>query len=62
MEARFQKDMVVLQRIAAVPTILDLVCGTDMGSAAVARVPSDRLIARQVLNKVHLAVALQAQD
>lgn len=47
----FQSDIDAVQRIAAVPTILEVVCGTTgMGFAAVARVTEDRWIACQVLD------------
>jgi len=47
----FQSDIDAVQRIAAVPTILEVVCSTTgMGFAAVARVTEDRWIACQVLD------------
>lgn len=49
----FQKDIHAVQRILAVPSILDVVCrATGMGFAAVARVTEDRWIACQVLDNV----------
>jgi signal transduction histidine kinase len=49
--------MDAIQRIAAVPTILDVVCrATGMGFAAVARVTEDRWIACQVLDKIHFGL------
>lgn len=49
----FQKDIDTVQRIAAVPSILDVVCrATGMGFAAVARVTEDRWIACQVLDNI----------
>lgn len=54
----FQKDIDAVQRINAVPTILDVVCSTTgMGFAAVARVTEDRWIACQVLDNVHFGLA-----
>jgi len=45
--------MDAIQRIPAVPTILDVVCrATGMGFAAVARVTNDRWIACQVLDNI----------
>ena len=53
----FQNDIDAVQRIAAVPTILDVVCRTTgMGFAAVARVTEDRWIACQVLDNVHFGL------
>lgn len=53
----FQSDIEAVQRIAAVPTILDVVCSTTgMGFAAVARVTEDRWIACQVLDNVHFGL------
>jgi len=47
----FQKDIAKVQRISAVPSILDVVCrSTGMGFAAVARVTEERWIACQVLD------------
>ncbi|MDM9618753.1 GAF domain-containing sensor histidine kinase [Rhizobium sp. S96] len=55
----FQQDIDAVQKIAAVPTILDVVCrSTGMGFAAVARVTEDRWIACQVLD--HIAFGLPA--
>jgi signal transduction histidine kinase len=49
----FQNDIERVQRIASVPTILDVVCrATGMGFAAVARVTEDRWIACQVLDNI----------
>lgn len=54
----FQKDIDAVQRIDAVPTILDVVCSTTgMGFAAVARVTEDRWVACQVLDNVHFGLA-----
>lgn len=53
----FQSDIEAVQRIDAVPTILDVVCSTTgMGFAAVARVTEDRWIACQVLDNVHFGL------
>lgn len=53
----FQKDIDTVQRLAAVPTILDVVCrATGMGFAAVARVTEDRWIACQVLDNIHFGL------
>lgn len=49
----FQADIDAIARIDAVPTILNVVCGTTgMGFAAVARVTEDRWIACQVLDNI----------
>lgn len=57
MEPQFQKDIDAVQRISAVPTILDVVCrATGMGFAAVARVTEERWIACQVLDKVNFGL------
>ncbi|WP_172124027.1 MULTISPECIES: GAF domain-containing sensor histidine kinase [unclassified Devosia] len=49
----FQQDVDAVQRIGAVPTILDVVCrATGMGFAAVARVTEDRWVACQVLDNI----------
>lgn len=49
----YQHDIDAVGRIAAVPTILDVVCRiTGMGFAAVARVTEDRWIACSVLDKI----------
>lgn len=49
----YQEDVKAVQRIGAVPTILDVVCrATGMGFAAVARVTEDRWIACQVLDNI----------
>lgn len=54
----FQNDINAVQRIAAVPTILDVACrATGMGFAAVARVTEDRWIACQVLDNIHFGLA-----
>jgi signal transduction histidine kinase len=54
----FQKDIDAVLSIAAVPTILDVVCRTTgMGFAAVARVTDERWIACQVVD--HIAFGLQ---
>lgn len=53
----FQNDIDAVQKIAAVPTILDVVCrATGMGFAAVARVTEDRWIACQVLDNIHFGL------
>ncbi|CAN7318610.1 MULTISPECIES: GAF domain-containing sensor histidine kinase [unclassified Devosia] len=53
----FQNDINAVQRIAAVPTILDVACrATGMGFAAVARVTEDRWIACQVLDNIHFGL------
>ncbi len=53
MNEDFQKDIDKVQRISAVPSILDVVCrSTGMGFAAVARVTEERWIACQVLDNV----------
>lgn len=58
MSEDFQADIAAVQKIAAVPTILDVVCSTTgMGFAAVARVTEDRWIACQVLDNVHFGLA-----
>jgi signal transduction histidine kinase len=49
----FQADLDAVDSIAAIPTILDVVCRTTgMGFAAVARVTDDRWIACQVLDSI----------
>lgn len=49
----FQSDIEAIGRLAAVPTILDVVCRTTgMGFAAVARVTSDRWIACSVKDDI----------
>lgn len=54
----FQNDIALVGSIAAVPTILDVVCrSTGMGFAAVARVTEDRWIACSVLD--HISFGLQ---
>ncbi|WP_132254421.1 GAF domain-containing hybrid sensor histidine kinase/response regulator [Methylobacterium segetis] len=54
----FQADILAIESIAAVPTILDVVCRTTgMGFAAVARVTEDRWVACQV--KDDIAFGLQ---
>lgn len=54
----FQNDIDAIQRIAAVPTILDVVCrATGMGFAAVARVTEERWVACQVLDHVHFGLS-----
>jgi signal transduction histidine kinase len=53
----FQNDIDAVQRIAAVPTILDVVCrATGMGFAAVARVTEERWVACQVLDNIHFGL------
>ena len=54
----YQKDIAAVQRIPAVPTILEIVCqSTGMGFAAVARVTEDRWIACEVLDNVSFGLA-----
>lgn len=54
----FQKDITAVQKIPAVPTILDIVCrSTGMGFAAIVRVTEDRWIACQVLDNVNFGLA-----
>src|SRR5580700_4733436 len=49
----FQADIRAINRIQAVPTILDVVClTTGMGFAAVARVTADRWIACSVRDEI----------
>jgi signal transduction histidine kinase len=49
----FQSDIEAVGRLAAVPTILDVICRTTgMGFAAVARVTSDRWIACSVKDEI----------
>ncbi|MEA1834795.1 PAS domain S-box protein [Methylobacterium durans] len=49
----FQADILAIESIAAVPTILDVVCRTTgMGFAAVARVTEDRWVACQVRDDI----------
>lgn len=53
----FQNAIDAVQRIVAVPTILDVVCrATGMGFAAVARVTEDRWVACQVLDNIHFGL------
>jgi signal transduction histidine kinase len=53
----FQADIDAVDSIAAVPTILDVVCRTTgMGFAAVARVTDDRWIACQVLDSLNFGL------
>ncbi|WP_417580697.1 ATP-binding protein [Pelagibacterium sp.] len=55
----FADDISAIQRIAAVPNILDIVCrSTGMGFAAVARVTEERWIACQVLDNIHFGLAV----
>jgi signal transduction histidine kinase len=57
LEDHFIGDIAAVQRIAAVPSILDIVCRvTGMGFAAVARVTEDRWIACQVLDNIHFGL------
>jgi len=57
LEDHFDADIAAVQRIAAVPSILDIVCRTTgMGFAAVARVTDDRWIACQVLDNIHFGL------
>ena len=54
----FDDDVGMIQRIAAVPTILDTVCRiTGMGFAAVARVTADRWIACAVKDEIAFGLA-----
>jgi signal transduction histidine kinase len=54
----FQADIDAIQRIDAVPTILDVVCRTTgMGFAAVARVTDDRWVTCSVLDNIHFGLA-----
>lgn len=49
----YEKDVEVVRQIAAVPSILDVVCKvTGMGFAAVARVTQERWIACEVLDNI----------
>jgi len=58
MSNNYRSDIEAVQRIAAVPTILDVICSTTgMGFAAVARVTEDRWIACQVLDNVNFGLA-----
>ena len=53
MEADVQTDVALVQRIGAVPSILDVVCRTTgMGFAAVARVTAGRWIACTVRDDI----------
>jgi signal transduction histidine kinase len=53
----FQKDIDAIAGIAAVPTILDVVCGTTgMGFAAVARVTEGRWIACNVVDNLQFGL------
>jgi signal transduction histidine kinase len=53
----FQSDINAIGRLAAVPTILDIVCRTTgMGFAAVARVTSDRWIACEVRDEIEFGL------
>lgn len=52
-----QDDIAAIQRIDAIPTILNVVCKTTgMGFAAVARVTEDRWVACEVLDNVHFGL------
>lgn len=52
-----QGDIAAIQRISAIPTILNVVCKTTgMGFAAVARVTEDRWVACEVLDNVHFGL------
>lgn len=58
LSGEYESDVAAIQRISAVPTILDVVCrATGMGFAAVARVTKDRWIACQVLDNIHFGLA-----
>ncbi len=53
----FQRDIDAIQEIAAVPTILEVVCrATGMGFAAIARVTEERWIACQVLDNIQFGL------
>jgi signal transduction histidine kinase len=53
----FQADIDAIQRIDAVPTILDVVCRTTgMGFAAVARVTEDRWVTCSALDNIHFGL------
>jgi signal transduction histidine kinase len=53
LNGNFQSDIEAIGRLAAVPTILDVICRTTgMGFAAVARVTSDRWIACSVKDDI----------
>ncbi|WP_342028873.1 GAF domain-containing protein [Devosia crocina] len=57
MAHEFQADIDAVQKIASVPTILDVVCrSTGMGFAAVARVTEGRWVACQVLDNIHFGL------
>ncbi len=57
MFADYQSDMEAVNRIAAVPSILDVVCRTTgMGFAAVARVTEDRWIACSVKDDIQFGL------
>ncbi len=54
----FQADIDAIDRIDAVPTILDVVCrATGMGFAAVARVTEDRWVACRVLDNIDFGLS-----
>lgn len=58
MSIDYDADIAAIQRISAVPTILDVVCrATGMGFAAVARVTEDRWIACQTLDNIDFGLA-----
>lgn len=53
----FSEDVDAIASVAAVPTILDVVCRTTgMGFAAVARVTEDRWVACSVLDNIHFGL------
>ncbi|EJM98879.1 GAF domain-containing sensor histidine kinase [Phyllobacterium sp. YR531] len=53
----FQADIDAVNRIGAVPSILDVVCRTTgMGFAAVARVTEDRWVVCQVLDSINFGI------
>lgn len=53
----FEKDVAAVLKIAAIPSILDVVCeSTGMGFAAVARVTDSRWVACQVLDNIHFGL------
>src|SRR5471032_2630347 len=58
MTENLQADVNRVRRIAAIPTILEVICRTTgMGFAAVARVTEDRWIACSVLDKINFGLA-----
>ena len=56
-DGRFAADVALINRIAAVPTLLDVVCRTTgMGFAAIARVTEDRWVACGVLDQINFGL------